>query len=160
MLNVCEYCKQEIGVSVELCSSVENFINGGEILFMHISDIDVFMNEVESVCSSNLQDLKERVATIKQGKSREYFGIRPTNHDNELLCAYGSIKTYLGSGYESYNKACFIGFMNNKKYELKNGTIVTYVDGMMVNEDGFINRAATMAMSNKNLSQFVVAKRL
>ena len=160
MLNVYEYCKQEIGVSVELCSSVENFINGGEILFMHISDIDIFMNEVESVCSSNLQDLKERVAIIKQRKSREYFGIRPTNHDNELLCAHGSIKTYLESGYESYNKACFIGFMNNKKYELKNGTIVTYVDGMMVNEDGVVNKAATIAMSNKNLSQFVVAKRL
>ena len=46
------------------------------------------------------------------------------------------------------------------KYELKNGTVVTYVGGVMVNEDGVVNKAATIAMSNKNLSQFVVAKRL
>ena len=160
MLNVCEYCEQEIGVSIELCSSVESFINGGEILFMHIGDVDNFINEVESVCSLNIQDLKERVATIKQNKSREYFGIRPTNHDDDLLCAYGSVGTYLSGGYEAYSKACFIGFIDNQKYELKNGTIVTYVGGVMVNEDGVVNKAATIAMSNKNLSQFVVTKRL
>lgn len=160
MQNVCEYCEKELGANISIFSSIDGFINGEEILFMHISDVDFFVDEIESKCKINFDEVMARIKTIKSNGSRVYFGLRPTKCSDRLLCATGSINTYLDGDYSQYRKACFIGLVNNSKYELKNGTIVTYIDGVMVNEDGVVNKAATMAILNKNLSQFTISKRL